>query len=201
MKKRLLLIILCFIIAIFQIGCNNKGKDIEENLKYIRNLDSYTCNVNISMKNDKQVITYSGKQSYDKMYGSRFELGDSRIFIYKDDMVFIKDLKNNSFYNTQEDSDSIFKLAFVSYYINLLYTDENIKSSFKNLNGQEYQVVHLDIPGNNKNINNANLYIRTSDKVPQYLYIYNSSGKEDIKVEYSSFQPNIKLNQQIFETK
>lgn len=201
MKKRLLLIILCFIIAIFQIGCNNRDKNIEKNLKYIRNLDSYVCNVNISIKNDKQIIPYSGKQSYDKVYGCRFDLGDSRVYIYKDDNLFVKDLKSNSIYNTQKDSDSIFKLSFVAYYITLLYTDENIKSSFKSLNGEEYQIVHLDIPGNNKNVSSANLYIRISDEVPQYLYIYNSNGKEDIKVEYSAFQPNIKLNQQIFDIK
>lgn len=201
MKRKLLLIIVCFIIAIFQIGCNNKGKNIEKNLKYIRNIDSYSCDVNINIKNDKQVINYSGKQFYSKIYGCRFDLDKTRIFVYKDNKVFIKDLKNGLTYNVDENLDSIFKLCFVSEYINLLYTDESVKSSFKTVNNQEYQVVHLGIPGNNKNMSSADLYIRMSDKVPQYLYVCNSSGNEDIKVEYLSFQPNIELNEEIFNVK
>ncbi|WP_243105971.1 germination lipoprotein GerS-related protein [Clostridium fermenticellae] len=199
--KRVLLISLCLLIAVFQIGCENKDRDAEKNLKYIRNLDSYVCNVNISMKNDKQTVTYSGKQFYDKTYGLRFNLGNNRIYIYKDENVFVKDLKSNNEYTTRKDSDSIFKLSFVAYYITLLYTDENIKNSFKKLNNEEYQIVSLDIPGNNKNVSSADLYIRLSDKVPKYLYVYGLKGKENIKVEYLSFDPNRKLSKRIFDTK
>ncbi|AYD41400.1 hypothetical protein D4Z93_02000 [Clostridium fermenticellae] len=155
----------------------------------------------MSMKNDKQTVTYSGKQFYDKTYGLRFNLGNNRIYIYKDENVFVKDLKSNNEYTTRKDSDSIFKLSFVAYYITLLYTDENIKNSFKKLNNEEYQIVSLDIPGNNKNVSSADLYIRLSDKVPKYLYVYGLKGKENIKVEYLSFDPNRKLSKRIFDTK
>lgn len=46
----------------------------EKTIDYLKSLDSYSCDINMKIENDKQTINYTGKQFYDKKYGYRFEL-------------------------------------------------------------------------------------------------------------------------------
>ncbi|NMM62257.1 hypothetical protein HBE96_06065 [Clostridium sp. P21] len=152
----------------------------------------------MKIENDKQVVNYKGKQFYDKRYGYRFELENNRIMIYKDNSIVVKDLKNGFKYSTDKNFDSVFKLSFVGEYIGLIYTNEKIKVSTKIINNKKYEVISLDIPGNNKNISKADLYVDSQNDKPGYLIIYDWNGKEKIKVEYSKFDFNTKLDKSIF---
>lgn len=201
MKKGLLIIssIMCLIFLISFVGCNKNVKDTEKAIDYLKNLDTYSCDMTMKIQNDKQVVNYSGKQFYDKRYGYRFELDKNRILIYKENSISIKDLQNGLSYSTDKDFDSLFKLSFIGEYIGLIYTNETLSSSFKNLNNEEYQVIHLDIPGNNKNINNSDLYINLKDNLPRYLKIYDVKGEEKINIEYSNFKSNPELQKELFD--
>lgn len=201
MKKRLLIIssIVFFIFLTFFVGCTKDVKDTEKAIDYLKNLDTYSCDMTMKIQNDKQVITYTGKQFYDKIYGYRFELEKNRVLIYKENSISIKDLQNGLSYSTDKDFDSLFKLSFIGEYIGLIYTNETLNSSFKNINNEEYQIIHIDIPGNNKNISNSDLYINLKDNSPKYLKIYDSKGKEKINIEYTNFQSNPELKKELFD--
>lgn len=187
-----------FSFLLFFSGCIKENKNTEKAIDSLKNLDSYTCDITMKIQNDKQTISYNGKQFYDKKYGYRFELEKSRIFIYKDNKIFVKDLQNGLNYNTDREFDSLFKLSFIGEYIGLIYTNETIKNSFKKVNNEEYQVIQLDIPGNNKNINKSQLYINLKDYLPKYLIILDSKGKEKISVEYTNFKANTELQKELF---
>lgn len=202
MKRKLLILsIMSFIFLILLSGCNKNTKDTEKAIDYLKDLDSYSCDINMKIQNDKQVINYSGKNFYDKKYGYRFELDKNRVLIYKEDKIFVKDLQNGLAYDTDKDFDSVFKLCFIGEYIGLIYTNEKIENSFKNVNGEEYQIIHLDIPGNNKNISRADLYVNLRDNFPKYLIVYDNKNKEKINVEYSNFKFNPELQKELFDAK
>jgi hypothetical protein len=182
-------------------GCNKNTRDTEKAIDYLKSLDSYSCDINMKIQNDKQVISYGGKHFYDKKYGYRFELDKNRILIYKENKIFVKDLQNGLSYDTDKDFDSVFKLCFIGEYIGLIYTNEKVESSFKNINNEEYQIIHLDIPGNNKNISKADLYVNLRDNFPKYLIVYDSKDREKINVEYSNFKFNPELQKELFDVK
>ncbi len=198
-KKSLLTTILVFIFIIVFTSCGKKNDDTEKNIDYLKNLDSYSCNINMKIENDKQTINYTGKQFYDKRYGYRFELDKNRLMVYKDNKILVKDLQSGLKYDTEKDFDSLFKLSFIGEYIGMIYTNEVVKNSSKKIGNEEYQVVHLDIPGNNKNISKAELYINRQSSLPKYVIIYDSKGKKKIDVEYSDFKANPELQKELFE--
>lgn len=197
-KKLLIIFIMCFAIVCVFVSCDKRVKNTEDVINYLKDLNSYSCNVKIQIKNDKQNIEYNGRQFYSKEYGNRFELGKDRIMIYKKNKIFVQDLKNGSIYNTDEDFDSLFKLCFIDEYVYLIYTNEKVDNLFKNIYNEEYQVIGLDIPGNNKNICKAQLYMNSETCTPQYLIIYDWRGEKRVKVEYSNFKQNIKLQKNLF---
>ncbi|WP_243186843.1 germination lipoprotein GerS-related protein [Clostridium muellerianum] len=197
-SKLLILTTMFFLFFLLLSGCKDNGISSEKIINNLKNLDSYSCDIDMKIENDKQVVNYKGKQFYDKRYGYRFELENNRIMIYKDNSIVVKDLKNGFKYSTDKNFDSVFKLSFVGEYIGLIYTNEKIKVSTKIINNKKYEVISLDIPGNNKNISKADLYVDSQNDKPGYLIIYDWNGKEKIKVEYSKFDFNTKLDKSIF---
>ncbi|MCC9293559.1 hypothetical protein LN736_01550 [Clostridium sp. WLY-B-L2] len=200
MKKKLLMGIgISFVLlAIFLFH----GRDIQNTEKiiyYLKDLDSYSCNVNIQIENEKQQINYGGRQYYDSRYGERFELGKDRVIVYRGNKIFVKNSDNSGKYSMEKNFNSLFKFCFIEEYISLLYTNEKIDNSFKKVNNEQYQVVHLDIPGNNKNISKAELYVNLKHNTPTYLKIFDSTGRKKVDVEYSDFKANVELSENIFD--
>ncbi len=198
-KKLLLIFILITASIVIIIGCGKKNDYTEKAIDYLKNLDSYSCDINMKIENDKQTINYTGKQFYDKRYGYRFELDKSRILVYKDDKISVKDLQSGLKYDTDKDFDSLFKLSFIGEYVKLLYTNEVIKSSLKKVGNEEFQVIQLDIPGNNKNISKSELYVNKIESFPKYLFIYDSKGKKKIEIEYTNFKANEEIQKDLFD--
>ncbi len=157
-------------------------------------MESYTTEMNMDIKNDKQTINYKAKQSYLRGGGYKLELNKNRVFIYKtDDKIYISDKNNGTKYVQSKDFDEVLKLCFIGEYIGLLYTNEEIKYVTKNINDIEYTVIDLFIPGSNKNINNALLYVNTKKMIPEKMVIYDIKGKEKINITYTNFLPNVKI--------
>jgi outer membrane lipoprotein-sorting protein len=144
-------------------------------------------------------INYTGRQFYSNDYGDRFELGKDRVIIYKKNRMYVKDLNNGSSYETDENFDGLFKLCFIDEYVHLIYTNEKVENSFKKIYNEEYQIISMDIPGNNKNICKAQLYVNSSSASPKYLIIYDSDNKKRVKVEYDNFKQNVKLKDNLFD--
>lgn len=202
MKKTLLLLLsLMFLFSsVLFTSCNKKPKDTNDITTYLKNIKSYTTNMNMDIKNDKQTINYKAKQSYLRGGGYKLELNKNRVFIYKtDDKIYISDKNNGRSYVQSKSFDEVFKLSFIGEYIGLLYTNEEIKYVTKKIDGIEYTVINLFIPGNNKNINNALLYVNNKNMLPSKMVIYDTSGKEKIDITYTNFLPNVKIEPSEFK--
>lgn len=199
MKNKLstLYVIILSVMCIFLSGCGNK-KNPEEAIDYLKNLKSYKCSIVIETKNDRQSLNYEGKLYYDSKNGTRLELGDDRVLVYKGNNIFVKDLKNNSQYTTDESYDKTYKLSFIKNFVDLIYSNENIKTYFKKLDEKEYEIIELEIPGDNLNIQRAALYVSTKDYLPQWMIVYDSDYKEVLRFVYKEFKPNEQMDIKLF---
>jgi outer membrane lipoprotein-sorting protein len=203
MKKRLF-IIACIILSfqlVLMTGCEKKIRDPNSATNYLKDLLSYSCNAEIKVKNDLNTYTYSTNQTYSRENGCRIELGKDRVYLYKDNKIYVTDIINNLKYVMDKNVDGIFRLSMIEEYVDLLYTDENIKYKYKIIDGEEYQFIELIIPGNNRNMRKATLCVNSKTNIPHNIYIYDSNGKERVEVIYSNFQPNIEVNKALFDVK
>lgn len=198
MKKNSLLILsfLLILSSLLLTSCHKKPKDTNDIITFLKNMESYTTKMNMDVKNDKQTINYKAKQSYLRGGGYRLELNENRVFIFKtDDKIYISDKNNGVKYVQSKDFDEVLKLSFIGEYIGLLYTNEKIEYDIKTINGIEYTVIKLLIPGSNKNINKALLYVNTKSMLPARMVIYDINDKEKIEIKYTDFLPNVKIEQ------
>lgn len=198
MKKKLplLLSLLLLLSSMILTSCHKELKNTNDIISFFKSMESYTTEMSMDIKNDKQNIKYELKQSYLRGGGYKLELNNDRVFIFKnDDNIYVSDKNNGMNYVQSKDFDEVLKLSFIGEYIRLLYTSEEIKYVNKSINGDPYTVIDLVIPGNNKNINNALLYINTKSMIPEKLVVYDIKGKEKINIKYTNFLPNVKVQE------
>lgn len=201
MRKRLL--ILFCILLIFPVifaACRKKSRNPEEAVGFLKNLNSYSTDFKMEIKNDKQVIPYEGKHYYDRKLGHVMELSEDRRFTYKGDKIYAHDIKNNIKYTVDKKFDEGFIYTFVEEYVALLYTNEEIKYDFKEMEGKRYQIIKLLIPSSMKEIHNAAMYVDLETFLPEYVFIYDENNKEKVKVTYKNFTADPKLDEKLFKT-
>lgn len=202
MKNKITLILFSFIliaISVLSWGCKRNTKNLDDILNHLKNLKSYSANVNISIKNDRQELVYECKQFYDKIQGYRLEVGSDRVQVYKDNKIYVTDKKNGSRYVLDDDFDQTYSLSFIGKYIGLLYTNETIKYSLREIEGKSYQVIELLIPGNNRNIHRADMYINTKNYLPEKVIVYDQKNNEKILIKYNELKINEEMSGELFK--
>lgn len=202
MKNRATLILLSLILLLFSVfswGCKKRIKSSEDVINHLKSLRSYSADVNITIKNDRQELLYECKQFYDKIQGYRLEIGSDRVQVYKDNKIYVADKKNGAKYILEGDFDQTYSLSFIGKYIGLLYTNETIKYSVKEMEGNRYQVIELLIPGNNRNIHRAEMYINTKTYLPERVIVYDQKNTERILINYKELSANEEINKELFK--
>jgi outer membrane lipoprotein-sorting protein len=182
-------------------ACGKSERDPNTVIQYLKSLNTYTCDVNIHIKNSKQEIDIESKQVYHKEFGHRLDINKDRVLIYKENEVQISDLVNNMTYTLDNNFDNVYRLSFMQQYIGLLYTDEEIENTFKTIEDREYQLISLVIPGNNRNMSKAIMYVDMETKLPNKLCIYDNKDNEVINFIYTNFVPNAEINEELFTKK
>jgi len=199
-KKIILILLILFVIVIlFVLKCTHRYGDNYEAINFLKNIDAYSADVEIIVKNRNQDITYNTKQIFSKEFGHVVTINQNRVLTYLDGKIYVRDLNNGKTYIQNQSFDRVFKLSFVSEYIKMLYTNEEIHYSYKYINDDEYQLIHFLIPGTNKNINKAVLYIDTKELKPKRVYIYDIYGNKSIEVIYKNFNTNINIDKSLFD--
>lgn len=205
MKKNMIIIlsivlaVICFLLLIFMPKLlKNKKINPENIIDNLKDLKSYSTNMSIEIKNDKQKLKYDCKQMYKRGVGYRLEIDKNRVLVFKDDKIYVTDLENNCLYSTGKEFDEVYKIGFIGEYIKLLYTDEKINYSNKKENEKEYLLIDLIIPSNNKNIKRAVMWVEKKEKKPYKTIIYNEDSEETIEIKYNNFQKNIDVNNKLF---
>lgn len=202
MKNKRTLVLLWSILAVFCLlswGCKRRVKDVNDILNHLKSLSSYSANINIKIKNDRQELIYECKQFYDKIQGYRLEVGSDRVQIYKEKKIYMKDNNNGSRYVLEDNFDQTYSLSFIGKYIGLLYTNETINYSLKEIEGISYQIIELLLPGNNRNMHRADMYINTRTYLPEKVIIYDWKAKERVFITYSDLKVNEEMSKELFK--
>jgi len=176
---------------------NSKDKTVVDNLKALK---SYSCDMKVTIKNDKQNIEYPCRQYY--LYGSgyRLEISSGRIMLYKENDVYVFDKQNNKAYVKPNKQNDAYELSFIGQYIGMLYTNQNINYSIRKINGVEYAAIKIGIPNQNRNAKYAIMYVNIKNSVPYKVIICDEENKEKMEIEYSNFIPNDNIDSTLFKT-
>lgn len=200
--KRKIPIILFLIIALFSSlffsGCKTRKMEPNEVTDFLKDMNSYSTDVSIQIKNDKQTINYNCKEFYRQDIGYRLEINQDRVMIYKNNKIYINDIKNNKKYVAKEDFDNLYSYSFIGEYIRLLYTDENVKYSYKTESGREFLLIKLIIPGGSREINNAVMYVDNKSFKPEKVIIFDDKGNEKVLVEYKKLILDEDVSENLF---
>ncbi|WP_461205932.1 germination lipoprotein GerS-related protein [Clostridium sp. DL1XJH146] len=198
LKKLLLLLII--VTSLFTISsCQKIEENPEKTIENLKKIDKYICDVIITTSNDCADTTYDCRQYYDREYGQRLDLNDERIIVYGLNDIRIGDLNNGVVYSGNPDYDQVFKLSFLEEYIGLLYTNEEIEYSFIEENDTKYQLIKMDLPGNNRNLASAVMYVNLDDTIPAKIIVYDYKGNKRILYTFLKFDTEVELEEEIFK--
>lgn len=201
--KKPLVVLFCIVLIFIVIsvgGCGIKKEDQKDTIGYFKALNSYSVYTDIEVKNDKQTINYSARQICSIGLGYRLELNKDIIMVYKDDKIYVTDLKSKQRYITDKKFDDVYRLSFLGEFIGLLYTNENIDCSYITKDYEEYELIKTSIPVNNRNISYGVLMVKVKGKTPARLTIYDSNNNERIIVSYKDFKANTDVDKSLFNT-
>lgn len=196
--KRLLLFSLAIATIFIVPSCVRKEKSDKEVISYFKSIESYKSKALIVIANDRQTIEYPCSLYYDIDRGARLDLGEDRIYLYRNKTIQVKDLVSKRTYEKDESFDKLYYMAFINEYIKLMYVNEDTKYYIEEKNGKRYQLVELTIPDNNRNMAKAVLYVDSKALVPEKILIYDYKGRERVKFTYSEFVANEKLDEKLF---
>jgi len=191
--KKLLIIIL----VVFLCSCGNKQIDPNGAIDSLKNLDSYQVDIKLEIINSKEIISHSLREYSIKDKGYRFDIDGLYNLVYLNNKVTIKDIKTGRISSEDKDFEDFYCYSSLQRYIQLLYTDENIKISTEKIANEEYYVIHLILPGKNRSVAAAKLYIDKKSTVPSGISILDDKGQERIKIKYSSFIPEADVKEKI----
>jgi outer membrane lipoprotein-sorting protein len=201
-KERLLLLVfLIFLCSVGVTGCKKKNKSSDEIVTYLKNLKSYESNIEMYVNNDKQELKYVMKQYCDASMGYRLDIGENRIQVYKNNKIYVTDKGKDTKYELSAEFDELYKISFIGEYIKILYTNDEVKYDIKEIDGKSYQLIYTALPGNNKNLDSAIMYVDIERCVPTKITIYDSRNKERVNILFSEFKSNINLSKELFEIK
>ncbi|ERI94337.1 hypothetical protein HMPREF1982_00972 [Clostridiales bacterium oral taxon 876 str. F0540] len=187
-KKVLILSIALLTFISILSSCKRVQRDPNDITNFLKDLKNYSTDFTMDIKNDKQVVVHEGKQYYKKGQGYRVELNKDRVFLYKSDKIYVNDVKNNFKYTLDKDFDNIYRITFVEQYINMLSTNEGVKYDYKTIEGKNYQLIELIIPGGTRETDKAVMYVNTKTYLPEWIIVYDENNRERIKITYKNFQ-------------
>ncbi len=202
MKKSfvtVLLFLIIFLPSIYFAACKKDKVSPEYTIEYLKSLKTYSCKATYITKNGRDETKQICKQYYDSSEGYRLEIENKIVQIYKDDKIQVHDIKNDVNYTLDKEFDELYRLGFLGEFIRLMYSNEEAKTFCKNFEGKTYVVVELIVPGGNRNINKAVMYIDGNTYVPQILKIYDVRGSERVEVIYENFITGEELDKNLFK--
>lgn len=201
-RNRLLLILLFFIVGVVAVAAAYQKLykvTPEEILDEIKKVNAYTVEVTYVIKNARGEIKEQSIQFYDKTIGTRVDFGQDRILIYKDNKIFIKDLKSNNTYEVDNNFDQFYKLAFLNEVGKYILNDEEFKYHYSDIEGKRFLILEFSTLSSNENLYKEVFIIDIEKKSPREMIIYDKRGNERGRITYNNYKKADKLDKKLFE--
>lgn len=203
--KKIIISILCCVLTLFIVGCNNKkdSTNLEANqaLDYIDSLSSYELSCKMVVNRDDKSINLDINVSYLKpgYYKVCFNNsnGNKQFIVKNDSGVFVL----NPALNKEFKFDSDWPLNSTHAYLL-----EGIKNDIKTDSEYSYELSGNNVIINAK-LNNQGkaktlkFYYNLIDNKPVKAMLYDENNKEIINVVFNSFTPNKTINKELFSEK
>lgn len=180
-----------------------KIENPEQAFDYVKGLKNYISDTKVTFRNERNEESIFLRQYSSSNNTYRIDLEEERTYIYKDDNIFVNDIKNNKQYFLEENFDEVYKNCFLNEYIKLLYSMDQVeyfKESYGE--GEEMTTIYgakVNLPINNLNMNNAVLYLDGDRCIPIKLEIFDSKGNLRILIEYLTFEALEEMDPEIFK--
>lgn len=199
--KKLMII---FLACIFLFGCSSSIGKEEKIIKKLKDLNSYSCNATVKVKNNKSIMKYELKHYYKKNTGFRVEVTKpeelkGQILIYRaNEFLSYNPVSDNTL--VIDDSNQIFGYhmllgTFLQYYND--YDIVEIKSeNYKDFKCYTYR---LTLANSNIYMNQGKCYVNKEDGLPVKMDILDKDGNKTTEIEYSDFVLNAKIDKKMFE--
>jgi len=165
--------------------------------KTMNDIDSYSCEAEITVIGNKSPAEYSVTHSFLKPNKYKIQYHDGKqtisfdgkrtYFIYPkvDKSVMIKDSKE-----IEED-----KNLFLGYFLEILLTSEKFELDNEKEGEKDYLVISVDLPGSNIYRTKGKMWFDKKDFKPYKMVILNNQGEEKVNVYYKEFKYNIELSE------
>lgn len=189
--KKFITCFLFFLILFVVVSCGTKKiENSEEAFNYVKGIKNYIADIKITFKNERNEESLFLRQYSSEDNNYRLDLEDERTYIYRDDKIYIKDLKNNTEYFVEEEFDETYKYCFLNEYIKLIYSMDEVEYFDKRLEtGEvEYFAAKVNLPTNNLNMNYSILYLDANKYIPLKLEIYDVKDNKRVLIEYLTFE-------------
>lgn len=197
-----LLIIVCVVLN----GCSgfSSVKSFDGAIEKLQKLKSYTCDVEMSVTNNKSTMEYKLKHSYMSPDKYRIEVVEPKGFkgqvtIHNNEGTYIYHPSINEYLAAENFSESHEHQAFIGSFISYMKDKEKLKVDKEEAQDKFYYVIEFEVPKPNDYMNREKIWIDAGSIMPEKAEIYDKNGKITVSVRYANFVCNPELNERDFE--
>lgn len=171
--------------------------------KSFNQMDSYSCISNITVYGNKSSKTYKEKHIFkrpnkyiieviepEESKGCLTVYNGQQAWLYHpgiDQSIVIKDFKESPEEN-----------MFLGYFLKNIVTTEDVKIKSETIDNDEFLVVTIQLPGNNKYRYMEELWINKRNFIPYKLVVYDNKGNIQVEAIYSQFKEDYQIDEEDF---
>ena len=206
--KRILLVILSVIIALYLSGCREKTKEEEFNdiQKTLNSISTYTCKADITVKGNKSSKSFKAKHMFKNPNKYIAEIiepkeneGNKTVYNGKQAYLYNKQINQHTILKDFEVSGE--EMLFIGYFLKNLNTTEEVTIRNDKIDEKDYLTIEVDIPGNNKHRKYERLWVDKQTHVPYKLVVFDDKNNEVVNVIYKDVEYNVDIQDEKFTIK
>lgn len=206
MQRRVICIII--IVCVLLTGCQgpDPSKSLKDVNKKLLKLEDYTCDVRMTVTNNRSTMEYRLKHFYKSPDKYRLEVIAplelaGQITIYNGKSSYIYHPGIRQYLVTEDFTGSMEYNSFIGSFIGYIRTPDRIKASTVMEDKNELYVLEFGIPESNSYMSVERLWLDPVEAVPVKAEIYGDDGKKNIEIFYYNFVCNSGLKDGDFEIK
>jgi outer membrane lipoprotein-sorting protein len=197
--------LLWIVFILLIVGCAPKTKEdlLYEAQKKLNKMESYSCQVEITVKGNKNPEKYIMKQWFKKPNKYKLEvIGpkdlQGKITIGNGQKAWIYHPGIKQVWMMEEFLNSKEQNMFLGYFLRNSLNSEEVKGNIETLEEKDYITIDTEIPGNHVYYHKERLWINLEHLEPYLLEVFDIKGEKRIEVKYSDFQYNPKIEEEMF---
>jgi outer membrane lipoprotein-sorting protein len=171
--------------------------------KTFNRMDSYSTMADIIIYGNKSKKNYKIKHLFKKPNRYVLEIIEPMeskgcITIYDGNQTWLYHPNINQAVLIKNTNSPIEEKMFIGYFLEILFTSEEISISSEILDSSNYLTIAARIPGNNRYRYREKLWINKKDFSPYKLVIYDKENKVTVEVYYTNFTYNANVKDEDF---